>query len=69
MTGADGLGLVSYYDATNGNLKIAHCNNLACTAATLRTVDSLGNVGRYTSIARGADGLASLATGTRATTT
>lgn len=23
--GADGLGLIRYYDVTNGNLKMAHC--------------------------------------------
>ena len=32
--GSDGLGLVSYVDATNGNLDTAHCTNLACTAST-----------------------------------
>jgi hypothetical protein len=32
--GADGLGLISYYDAANGNLKVAHCNNTACSRAT-----------------------------------
>jgi hypothetical protein len=29
-TGADGLGLISYYDTTNGNLKVAHCANYLC---------------------------------------
>ena len=46
--GADGLGLISYYDATNGDLKVAHCSNVACTAATLTTLDSAGDVGQYT---------------------
>ncbi len=57
VIGADGLGLISYYDSTNGNLKVAHCSNTACTAATLNTLDSTGVVGAHTSIAIGADGL------------
>jgi hypothetical protein len=28
--GADGLGLISYHDVTNGNLKVAHCPDLFC---------------------------------------
>src|SRR5262245_48203134 len=57
-TGTDGLALISYYDATNGDLKVAHCSNVACTAATLTTVDSAGSVGQYSSVAIGTDGLA-----------
>jgi len=55
--GTDGLGLISYYDATNGDLKVAHCSNSACTAATLTTVDRAGNVGQYSSVTIGTDGL------------
>ncbi len=38
--GADGLGLISYYNATNDDLKIAHCSNTACSSATTATVDT-----------------------------
>ena len=55
--GADGLGLISYHDQTNGDLKVAHCSNAACTIATLSTLDSAGSVGFYTSITTGPDGL------------
>ena len=55
--GADGLPIVSYYDATNWDLKVAHCNNAACSSASLATLDSAGIVGEYTSITVGADGL------------
>jgi hypothetical protein len=56
--GTDGLPVVSYFDATNGNLKVAKCVNAACTgSATITTVDSAGVVGTYTSIAIGTDGL------------
>lgn len=55
--GADGLGLISYYDGTGGNLDVAHCSNAACTAATITSVDSGGDVGRSSSVAMGADGL------------
>jgi len=55
--GADGLGLISYHDNTNGDLKVAHCDNAACTSATTSTIDSDGLVGLDTSITIGADGL------------
>ena len=56
--GTDGLPLVSYFDGTNDDLKVAHCGNVTCTAGnTLTTVDSDGFVGQGTSIAIGSDGL------------
>jgi hypothetical protein len=56
-TGADGLGLISYYDATAGDLKVAHCSTPACTSASTNPLDSPGDVGSYTSATIGADGL------------
>ena len=55
--GSDGLGLISYRDDTNRDLKVAHCSNVECTSATTSSIDTLGNVGRFTSITIGSDGL------------
>ncbi len=55
--GADGLGLISYQDNSSHDLKVAHCSNLACSVATVTTLDYVGYVGSYTSITIGADGL------------
>ena len=55
--GVDGLGLISYWDGSNNELKVAHCNDVACSSATTSTVDSGTGVGTYTSITIGADGL------------
>ena len=55
--GADGLGLISYRDFTDRDLKVAHCSNVNCDSATITTLDSGGWVGRYSSITIGADGL------------
>jgi hypothetical protein len=56
--GADGLGLISYYDFTNQDLKVLHCGNALCNNGNIpATVDSAGNVGYYTSIIIGADGM------------
>jgi hypothetical protein len=55
--GSDDLGLISYYDGTNGDLKVAHCLDVACSAATTTAIDTNGDVGLYTSITIGSDGL------------
>ena len=56
--GADGLPVISYYDYSNGDLKVAKCGNAACSSGnTITTVDSADNVGTYNSIRLGADGL------------
>ena len=56
--GTDGLPMISYYDLTNGDLKLAHCGNSSCSAGnTITTLDSVGDVGEYTSITIGTDGL------------
>ncbi len=56
--GTDGLPVISYRDDTAGALKVAKCQNAACTGAFtfITTVDDLGDVGWHTSIAIDADG-------------
>jgi hypothetical protein len=57
--GADGLPVISHYDATAAGLRVTKCGNPACTAGNVSTTvdDPANNVGWYTSIAVGADGL------------
>ena len=52
----DGAGnpVISYFDETNGNLKVAHCNDANCAAGgdAINTADSSASVvGLYTSLA------------------
>jgi hypothetical protein len=56
--GTDGNPVISHWDATNRDLKVAHCDDPTCLGAneTLSTVDSVGLVGRWTSLAIGTDG-------------
>jgi len=42
----------AYYDATNGNLMFADCSDATCTStsASITTVDSTGDVGKWTAL-------------------
>jgi hypothetical protein len=54
--GSDGLPVISYYDSSEHNLKVAHCGNLDCSANnSIATVYSTGDVGYYNAIAIGSD--------------
>jgi hypothetical protein len=56
--GTDGFPVISYYQETGGDLKVAKCNDAACTGGDeiITIIDSAGDVGQYTSLAIGADG-------------
>ncbi|QQR76026.1 MAG: hypothetical protein IPJ17_10790 [Holophagales bacterium] len=57
--GLDGFPVISYFDDTNDDLKVAKCNDAACAGGneTITTVDGFSeSVGWYTSIAIGTDG-------------
>lgn len=60
--GTDGRGLISYYEAPVGNLRVAHCGDVACSHADVITIVDRGGphgrVGEHTSVAIGRDGLA-----------
>jgi hypothetical protein len=56
--GADGLPVLGYSDLANGNLKVLHCGNLACSSGnTTLAVDSVGVVGEFVALTLGVDGL------------
>ena len=54
--GTNGNPIISYFDQTNYDLKVAACNNPTCTTSTNSTIDNNNDVGRHTSIAIGTNG-------------
>jgi hypothetical protein len=61
-TGAEGKGMISYFDGSPSNdLKVAYCNNADCSTSLRSTIDNgtgAGGSGGWSSITRGRDGLA-----------
>ena len=56
--GTDGLAVISHRSFEDQALRVTHCDNAACTGATSVTADDPTNaVGRYGTLAIGADGL------------
>jgi len=57
--GSDGLGIISYYVGGDKNLlRVAHCQSPGCNAVTTTDIDTVGDVGWFSSIKIGSDGLA-----------
>jgi hypothetical protein len=56
--GADGLGLIGYFkwDLTVREIRVAHCNDTPCSAATIATIDATGNTYPLGPITTGSDG-------------
>jgi len=63
--GIDGMGLISYFQPFEQELKTAHCENVGCTSFTTATIASLGTNIEHTSIAIGSDGLGLISFSTR----
>ena len=53
---SSGNPVISYYDSTNHNLKVAVCTNATCGTKTLKNIDYEGDVGQYTSLALNSSG-------------
>lgn len=55
--GTDGLPVISYHDADNGDLKVARCLDATCSSSDVRPVATKDVVGLDSSITIGANGL------------
>ncbi len=55
--GSDGLPIICYNDENAGDFNVAHCNDIACTSASIFSVDPTDDVGSENSITIGKDGL------------
>ncbi|QJR16044.1 IPTL-CTERM sorting domain-containing protein [Usitatibacter palustris] len=53
---ASGFPVISYFDFTNQDLKLAICESVACASPTIQVIDSVGNVGFWTSLRLDASG-------------
>lgn len=55
---ASGYPVVIYWDQTNGDLKLLHCNDPNCAGGdeSITSPDTTGDVGRFTSLERDANG-------------
>ncbi len=49
--GSEGFPVIGYYDAGNGNLKLALCNDIQCSSANIFVIDNNTDVGQYVSLA------------------
>lgn len=52
-----GKPLIAYWESLNRDLKVFDCDNSDCSSGTVRPLDTLGDVGRFPSIALGSDNL------------
>lgn len=59
VLGSDGFARISYYDASNKDLKFVRCTNIDCTTKNITTVDT--SDGQYSSMVLGSDGFARIA--------
>ena len=51
ILGADGMPVISYYDAAGGDLEVAKCSSLTCdSGVSLNTVDFDGTTGQYSHV-------------------
>lgn len=53
---SSGNAVVSYYDSSNGNLKVLHCGSPTCGMNSVNTGDTSNQVGRYSAIKLDANG-------------